>query len=137
MLFRSVIIVNGFAKNQQSLKLKLDASTDVVGENDASYHALIDGNRLPTDMPCSADAIVKGDSREYCIAAASILAKVTRDRIMHQYHKLYPVYNLAQHKGYPTAAHINALRTHGPSPIHRMTFAPLKTTKCSRKSKKV
>jgi ribonuclease HII len=130
-----VVIISGSAKNQQSSKRRFDDTSDVVDKSDASFHALIDGNRLPTGMPCPADAIVKGDSREYCIAAASILAKVTRDRIMHQYHALYPLYNLAQHKGYPTAAHINAVRTHGPSPIHRMTFAPLKTTKSSKVKK--
>jgi ribonuclease HII len=88
--------------------------------------ALIDGNRLPKDMPCGADFIIKGDSKEFCIAAASILAKVTRDRLMHGYDKLYPQFNLKQHKGYPTAAHMAAVREHGASPIHRRTFAPLK-----------
>jgi ribonuclease HII len=91
-----------------------------------SYYALIDGNRLPNDMPCQAETMVKGDGREYCIAAASILAKVTRDRLMHQYDSLYPVYNLKQHKGYPTVFHMDAVRKHGASPIHRRSFAPLK-----------
>jgi len=92
---------------------------------DACY-ALIDGNRLPTDLPCRGETIVKGDGKEYAIAAASILAKVTRDRLMHGYDALYPEYGLAQHKGYPTAAHMRAVHTHGASPIHRRTFAPLK-----------
>uniref|UniRef100_A0A7S3L3Z4 Ribonuclease n=1 Tax=Amphora coffeiformis TaxID=265554 RepID=A0A7S3L3Z4_9STRA len=92
---------------------------------DACY-ALIDGNRLPADLPCPGETIVKGDGREYAIAAASILAKVTRDRLMHGYDVLYPAYGLAQHKGYPTAAHMAAVHTHGASPIHRRTFAPLK-----------
>jgi ribonuclease HII len=77
-------------------------------------------------MPCPAESVVKGDSKEFSIAAASILAKVTRDRLMHGYDRLYPKYNLGQHKGYPTAAHQNAVRDHGASPIHRRTFAPLK-----------
>ena len=133
-----VVSLNGSAKKQQPSKSKVenDGTSNLAHGSDANFHALIDGNRLPTDMPCPADAVVKGDSREYCIAAASILAKVTRDRIMHQYHKLYPVYNLAQHKGYPTAAHMDAIRTHGPSPIHRLTFAPLKTSKSSGSKRK-
>jgi ribonuclease HII len=90
-------------------------------------HALIDGNRLPNEMDfCSKECLVKGDGREYSIAAASILAKVTRDRLMREYSEQYPLYNLEQHKGYGTAAHMRAIAKHGASPIHRLTFAPLK-----------
>ncbi len=92
----------------------------------SSYHALIDGNKVPKDMPCESEALVKGDGREYSIGAASVLAKVTRDRLMHEYNALYPEYNLSQHKGYPTAAHMSAVSKFGASPIHRRTFAPLK-----------
>lgn len=67
-------------------------------------------------------AIVKGDAKSISIAAASIMAKVTRDRMMREYDKLYPEYGFARHKGYGTAAHIAALREHGPCPIHRQTF---------------
>ena len=91
-----------------------------------NYYALVDGNRLPADLPVGGNAMVRGDSWEYSIAAASIVAKVTRDRLMHAYHNLYPAYNLQQHKGYPTAAHLTALQQYGPSVIHRRTFAPLK-----------
>ena len=100
----------------------LSAGEDV----DDSYYALIDGNRVPKEMPCEAEPMVKGDSREYCIGTASLIAKVTRDRLMHAYDELYPEYNLQQHKGYPTAAHMSAVFKHGASPIHRRTFAPLK-----------
>lgn len=89
-------------------------------------YALIDGNKVPKEMPCEAESVVKGDGKEYIIAVASVLAKVTRDRLMHQYHSLYPQYNLAQHKGYPTSAHMAAVRKFGASPIHRRSFAPLK-----------
>ena len=67
-------------------------------------------------------AIVKGDGQSACIAAASILAKVSRDRVMEEYHRQYPQYGFLQHKGYGTALHIEALKRHGPSPIHRKTF---------------
>lgn len=90
------------------------------------YYALIDGNKVPPTIPCQAESIVKGDSLEYSIAAASIIAKVTRDKLMAEYHALYPDYNLLQHKGYPTAQHMSAVKKFGASPIHRRTFAPLK-----------
>jgi ribonuclease HII len=93
-------------------------------------HALIDGNRLPAEMEfCSKECLVKGDGREYAIAAASILAKVTRDRLMREYSQQYSNYMLEQHKGYGTVAHMRAIAEHGPSPIHRMTFAPMKHMK--------
>jgi len=91
-----------------------------------SFYALIDGNRVPNEMPCPCESLVKGDGREYSIGAASILAKVTRDRLMHEYNEKYPEFSLSQHKGYPTAAHMSAVRKFGASPIHRRTFAPLK-----------
>jgi ribonuclease HII len=90
------------------------------------YHALVDGNRLPPDMPCPAEAVVKGDAKEFSIAAASILAKVTRDRLMRSYHDLYPHYNLLQHKGYHTAQHMALIKTYGASKIHRRSCAPIK-----------
>jgi len=103
-----------------------DNSKSKTSSSNGSYYTLIDGNKVPKDMPCEAESIVKGDGREYSIGAASILAKVTRDRLMHEYHVKYPEYNLAQHKGYPTASHMAACRKYGASPIHRRTFAPLK-----------
>ena len=71
-------------------------------------------------------AIVKGDAKSYSIAAASVIAKVTRDRLMLQFHEQYPQYNFAQHKGYGTPEHLAALTEHGPSPIHRRSFAPVR-----------
>ena len=87
--------------------------------------ALIDGNKLP-DLPCEAQAIVKGDSRSLSIAAASIVAKVTRDRLMVEAENRYPGYGLAGHKGYPTKAHMEAVKQIGPSPIHRFSFKPVR-----------
>ena len=85
---------------------------------------LVDGNRLPVlDVP--AEAIVKGDARVQAISAASILAKVHRDRWCAQLHERYPQYGFAGHKGYGTAAHLAALQAHGACPLHRKTFAPV------------
>lgn len=83
----------------------------------------VDGNRLP-ELEYPAEALVKGDTLCDAIAAASIIAKVARDSEMIRLHDVYPQYGLAQHKGYPTRAHIEAIRKHGPSPIHRMSFGP-------------
>lgn len=89
-------------------------------------YALIDGNRLPPDLQCEGQAIVKGDAKSLSIAAASIVAKVTRDRLMVEADRRYPGYGLAQHKGYPTRAHMEALERLGPTPIHRWSFAPVR-----------
>ena len=83
---------------------------------------LIDGNRLPQGLDIPAEAIVKGDALSASIAAASILAKVSRDRVMIEYDGRYPAYGFAKHKGYGTAEHIEALRKWGPCPIHRGSF---------------
>jgi len=86
-------------------------------------YLLIDGNRDPK-IGIQNRCVVKGDSLSMSIAAASILAKVTRDEMMVEYDKLYPVYNFAKHKGYPTYKHIEAIRQHGVCPIHRRSFKP-------------
>lgn len=84
-------------------------------------YALIDGNRMPP-LPVPGETIVKGDAKSPSVAAASILAKVSRDRVMLEYAKLYPEYQFEKHKGYGTKVHVEALHTYGPSPIHRKTF---------------
>ena len=88
------------------------------------HMALVDGNRLPP-LSILAEAIVKGDALVPAISAASILAKVTRDRWCAEYDLLFPQYGFAGHKGYGTAAHLAALREHGACPQHRKTFAPV------------
>ncbi|MCR6666578.1 MAG: ribonuclease HII [Methyloversatilis sp.] len=86
---------------------------------------LVDGNRIPPGLTVPARAIVGGDASEAAISAASILAKTGRDHEMMALAALYPQYGIAKHKGYPTAEHLAALRIHGPSPIHRRSFAPV------------
>ncbi|WP_019530510.1 ribonuclease HII [Dasania marina] len=88
-------------------------------------HVLVDGNKIP-QWRYPAEAVVKGDSRVAAIAAASILAKVTRDREMQAMDAIYPGYGLAGHKGYPTKVHMQALEQLGPTPIHRRSFGPVK-----------
>ena len=85
---------------------------------------LVDGNRLPV-LDIRAEAIVKGDDKVPAISAASILAKVSRDRWCQEYHQQFPQYGFDKHKGYGTADHLAALRLHGPCPQHRRTFKPV------------
>lgn len=93
--------------------------------------ARIDGNRLPKDLPCAAEALIGGDAIEPAIMAASILAKVARDRRMQELHAQYPQYGFDRHKGYPSPAHVSALMTHGPCPEHRRSYAPVRAA-CER-----
>ena len=97
----------------------------VEGLHIVPEHVLVDGNKIPK-WHFSSEAVVKGDSRHAAISAASILAKVTRDREMVAYDAQYPGYGLAGHKGYPTKAHLQALDTLGVTPIHRRSFGPVK-----------
>lgn len=87
--------------------------------------ALVDGNRVPANLSIPAEAIVKGDDQVECIMAASIIAKVWRDRLMSALDRQYPGYGLAKHAGYPTQQHIAALHALGVTPIHRKTFGPV------------
>ncbi len=85
-------------------------------------YLLIDGDRCFPDSPWRFETVVKGDARSHSIAAASIVAKTTRDRLMHDLHDVYPVYDWRTNVGYPTKAHYAALTEHGPSPFHRRSF---------------
>jgi ribonuclease HII len=100
----------------------------VEGLSVAPNFVLVDGNRTPK-LDCPSDWLVKGDTRSDVIKAAAIIAKVARDKEMVALDVSYPVYGLARHKGYPTAFHLAALREHGPSPIHRMSFAPCRQSR--------
>lgn len=98
----------------------LEAVAHVAG------HARIDGDRLPPGLPCPAEALVRGDARDRSIMAASILAKVARDRHMCELHARWPGYGFDEHKGYSTPAHLEALARLGPCPAHRRSFAPVR-----------
>ena len=100
-------------------------SRAVAGLSPTAHEALVDGNALPRDLPCAGRAIVGGDALEPAISAASILAKVSRDRLMVQLDAEHPGYGFAVHKGYATPAHLDALQRLGPCPQHRRSFAPV------------
>ncbi len=107
----------------------LQATWKAMGESLAQIQrmpdlALVDGNRV-RGLPCPSKNIVKGDAQSLSIAAASIIAKVTRDRLMLAFDAQFPEYGFAQHKGYGTRAHLDAIRRHGPAPCHRKTFRPI------------
>lgn len=94
----------------------------VDGLSQKADFALVDGNRVPKGISVPCETVVKGDAKSCSIAAASILAKVTRDRLLLEYAEKYPEYGFEKHKGYGTAAHYDAIRQHGVLPIHRMSF---------------
>ena len=94
----------------------------IEGLNIKADYALIDGNRIPRNIKIPCETVVKGDAKSLSIAAASILAKVSRDRLLLEYDKKYPQYNFAKHKGYGTKEHIEAIKKHGVCPIHRASF---------------
>ena len=103
----------------------------VVGLAVAPREVLVDGLHCP-DLECPARAVVRGDAMIAAISAASILAKVTRDEAMLELHRRHPQYRFDRHKGYPTAAHLAALRAHGVSEVHRRSFAPVRLMLASR-----
>ena len=94
----------------------------VAGLDVTPQYILVDGNRLPPHLPAPAQAVVKGDAHSANIAAASILAKVSRDRLLIQMDEQYPQYQFAKHKGYGTKLHRELILQYGPSPVHRKTF---------------
>lgn len=116
------------------LKATMDSFQESIESLVAKYelpwnetYSIVDGKKTPKLsilVPCR--PFVKGDSKVYTVALASVIAKVTRDNIMVKAHELYPEYGFDKHKGYPTRDHIEAIHRHGPCPLHRMTFKPLK-----------
>ncbi|HVY20360.1 MAG TPA: ribonuclease HII [Bauldia sp.] len=101
-------------------------SRAIAGLSCGADHVLVDGNMLPPGLPCPAQAIVDGDALSVSIAAASIVAKVTRDRLMGNVGRAYPNYGFERHMGYSTPEHFEALREHGPCAQHRQSFAPVR-----------
>ena len=102
----------------------LSMRRSVDGLSVTPSRVMVDGNRVP-DLRVPAEAIIGGDDQVQEIAASSIIAKVVRDRLMQRLDYLYPGYELSKHKGYGTKVHMDALRTLGPSPVHRKSFAPV------------
>ena len=103
----------------------LATSRAVAGLSIKPQLALIDGNRCPA-VDCPVRAVIKGDAKVQAISAASIIAKVYRDKLMTQLHEVYPQYGLARHKGYPTAQHRQAILDHGVTDVHRRSFRPVR-----------
>ncbi|TWI04925.1 RNase HII [Luteimonas cucumeris] len=112
--------INIFQATMLGMRLALEGVAHVA------HVARIDGNHLPPRLPCPAEAWIGGDARDRSIMAASILAKVTRDRFMVELHDRHPEYGFDGHKGYSTPTHLAALRTHGPCAQHRRSFAPVR-----------
>jgi ribonuclease HII len=112
---------------------KLAMEKAVIGLSVKPDYVLVDG-RMRLSLPCKGHSIKRGDQSCLSIACASIVAKVWRDRIMKRLHNLYPKYGFVNHKGYGTAGHFKALRRYGPSPIHRLSFSPVKNTRKASRS---
>lgn len=112
--------INILQASLKAMRLSLEAMES------APAHALVDGNKIPASMPCPASAIVKGDSKSISIAAASIVAKVTRDRMMAKLHAEHPHYGWERNAGYPTKEHLEGIDAHGITPHHRKSFAPVR-----------
>ena len=106
-----------------AMRRAIEALSERLGEWPSK--TLIDGNHCPI-LPIASEAIIKGDAKEPAISAASIIAKVTRDQQMQALHTQYPQYGFNQHMGYPTEAHMQALKQYGPCEEHRRTFAPVR-----------
>lgn len=127
LAYRVILVDAATIDRLNILQATLQGMADALaGLLPAPHAALIDGNRVPKALRCPARAIVGGDASEPAIGAASILAKVARDRYMDALETRHPGYGFARHKGYPTAEHLEALRLLGPCAEHRRSFAPVR-----------
>jgi ribonuclease HII len=115
--------INILQATMQAMTIAVEQVVASLAANDESPDVLlIDGNYFRTSLPYEFKTVIEGDAKSRLIAAASVLAKVTRDHIMKDLHEHFPQYNFKQHKGYATREHRAALKQHGPSPVHRKTF---------------
>lgn len=120
------IVDNDIIDSINILRASLRAMTEAVNKLKAEPDViLVDGNQTMPGVRTPQMAVIGGDAACCAISAASILAKVTRDRIMDHYARLYPLYSFSRHKGYPTPEHLRELRQYGPTPIHRKSFRPV------------
>ena len=127
IIFGIGIVENALIDEMNILQASLHAMKLAIQDlSESPDYLLIDGNHLPATHIAS-KAIIKGDSRSQSIGAASILAKYTRDTLMIELHEKWPQYGFDQHKGYGTKKHVDALKIHGPCPIHRRSFEPVKS----------
>jgi ribonuclease HII len=122
--YRIVEISAGYIDSHNILAATMHGMMLSVEDLPGGY-CLIDGNQIPRGFPNPCGAVIKGDSLHACVAAASILAKVHRDRLMEKLHLSYPQYRFDLHRGYGTKLHLNALQTHGACDQHRMSYKPL------------
>ncbi|HEX5316473.1 MAG TPA: ribonuclease HII, partial [Candidatus Kapabacteria bacterium] len=117
--------INILQATMQAMTIAVDqAAAKLAAENILPELLLVDGNYFRTKLPYEYRTVVDGDAKSPLIAAASVLAKVTRDRIMVELHETYPQYNFKSNKGYSVPEHLRALKKHGPCPIHRRSFRP-------------
>ncbi len=133
IMARALAIGIGFAPAEEIDRINIRQATfaamrrALAGLSLRPLHALVDGSDAPPGLACAVETIVKGDSSCLSIAAASIVAKVTRDRLMRRHDRAWPQYGFASHMGYGAPAHLAAIREHGACPLHRLSFAPLRT----------
>jgi ribonuclease HII len=134
IMLRAVAVTVAFATAAEIDRINIRQATfsamrrALVGLSVTPRHVLIDGNDLPPALCCPSEAIIKGDAAVLSIAAASIVAKVSRDRLMRRLCGHYPAYRFSEHYGYATQKHLAAIAEHGPCPFHRRSFRPFAGT---------
>jgi ribonuclease HII len=133
IMSRALAVAIGFAPAEEIDRLNIRQATFAAmrralhGLSLRAAHVLVDGSDAPPGLHCPGETIVRGDSSSLSIAAASIVAKVTRDRMMTRLNKIYPQYGFANHMGYGTPEHLAAIRMHGACVLHRRSFAPIRS----------
>jgi ribonuclease HII len=132
IMARALAVAVGFATAAEIDAVNIRQATFIAMRRalaalaESPAYVLVDGNDLPENLCCSGETIVKGDGAILSIAAASIVAKVARDRLMRRLCAVHPAYGFSQHVGYATEAHLAAIEAHGPCPYHRLSFSPFR-----------